>query len=157
MNIKIRKVKASDWPAMKKLTAGIWAFHRPLFRKIDPSFVAFSRSTSRKKFLKWARQRKTYFIVAVDDTAPVGYLLAGIRNYPDDRKLLIGHLAQIFVIPKYRGKGVSDLLWKDTLKWFKMGRVKFLQLNVVANNVHAIKFYKKWGLKPYMLMMNKKL
>jgi len=156
MEVKIRKVKAGDWPVMKKTMEDIWKYHRPLFRKIDSSFEAFARSTPKKKFIKWTRQRNSYFILAESSKKPIGYLLARVDKDPANPKISFGKLTQIFVIPRYRGKGVSDLLWQDVLKWFKSRRVDFLQLYVTVNNKHAIEVYKKWGFKPYMIRMVKK-
>lgn len=156
MDIKIRKVKASDWLLMKKLLEGIWGYHRPLFKKIDPSFVAFDRPVKKKKFIKWTRQRNTRFILAESAKKPIGYAIARVHKDPAGPKIMMGNLTQIFVLPKYRGKGVADLLWDDVLVWFKSRKVDFLQLFVTVNNKHAINVYKKWGFKSFMIRMSQK-
>lgn len=156
MDIKIRKVKASDWLLMKKLLESIWDHHRPLFKQIDSAFESFVRPVSKKKFLKLIRQRNSYFILAEYNSKPIGYIFARVHRDPSDPKTVLGNLSQIFIIKKFRGKGVSDLLWNETLEWFKSRKVDFLQLYVTVNNGHAVRVYKKWGFKPFMTRMVKK-
>lgn len=156
MNIKIRKVTIKDWLVVKKLNNEFWAYHRPLFRKIDKDLLVFIRSTSKSQFQKWIRARKNYFIVAMDGTKIIGYAFARLQKDRHNSKILFGHLTQIYVSPNYRGKGVSDKLWEDILNWFKIKKVNFLQLFVTINNHHAINLYKKWGFKSHIIFMRQK-
>jgi ribosomal protein S18 acetylase RimI-like enzyme len=158
MDIKLRKIKKSDWPQMKKLLQEYSNYHKNIFKQIDPSFAIFETGYQKKDFEKMLNKKRKMFLAACDGDKIVGFILAKIIEVKGDKtKFKQGYLSEIFVTEKYRGKGVSELMWQEVLKWFKKEKVKFIQLSVLANNEKPQQIYKKWGFKSLSLIMTRKL
>ena len=68
----------------------------------------------------------------------------------------IGYLHAMVTKKKYRGKGVSNKLYQELLKWFRKNKCAAVSLEVFAINP-AVKLYEKWGYKISTHKMWKKL
>ena len=66
----------------------------------------------------------------------------------------IGFLEDIFVCKKYRGAGVSRLLYDKIGKWFRKNKCEIEKLLVLSKNP-AAHIYEKWGFSPVILEMRK--
>lgn len=80
--------------------------------------------------------------IAVEDGQGVGVVLSGIKNYEGIKTMRCGALA---VSKEYRGKGISESLFKLHLEEGKKNGCKQLFLEVIKGNDRAINFYKKHG------------
>lgn len=78
---------------------------------------------------------------AVEETA-VGFAL--FAHLPQDD---VAHLLKIFMIPEYRGKGVTVLFWRELAFALEERGAKQVYLEVEASNKRAIGFYEKIGFK----------
>jgi ribosomal-protein-alanine N-acetyltransferase len=56
------------------------------------------------------------------------------------------HLHHFGILPEYQGKGLSDILMKDSLKFVKEKGYQ-VKLEVHKSNTRAIKIYKRSGFK----------
>ncbi len=158
MDIKLRKIKQSDWPQMKKLLNEYSDYHRNLFKQTDPSFVVFETGYQLKDFQKMLNKKKKIFLAACDNEKIIGFILAKVIKVRGEKtNFKQGYLSELFVTKKFRGKGIAELMWQEALKWFKKEKVKFIQLNVLAENQIPQKIYKKWGFKPLTFIMIKKV
>lgn len=83
-----------------------------------------------------------YSYVAFDDEKPVGLILGGIKSYEGIKTLRCGTMC---IHPEYRGKGISQKLFKYHKQIGTEHNCKQLFLEVVVGNDRAISFYKKLG------------
>jgi len=158
MEIKLRKIKKSDWPQINKLWKEYSNYHRKIFQQTDQSFVIFEPPLTIKGFNKFLNKKKKIFLAACDNDKIIGFIFARVRDIEfRNGKFVQGSLSEIFVTQKYRGKGVAELMWQEAMDWFKKEKVKFIQLHVLYNNKKPQEIYKKWGFKPLGLMMKRKI
>ena len=156
MDITFRNLKARDWPEIRKLSDEFQRYNLKLTRKFDRSHIFFERPFTKKDFLKILRRKDKLYVAALYKEKIIGFAYA--QTVPDERykSKSVGWLSEIFITKKYREKGVADNIWDEIFEWFKLKKVSFIKLNVLCNNEHAIKVYKKWGFKPYTMIMSRK-
>ena len=104
------------------------------------------------------RKRNEVLLVAEDGDKIIGFLLGSIKKRPSIFKLKrIGHLDELYVNRRYRGKGISSKLKDEFFKWLKKKEIKYVNLDVITLNKKAIKIYKKWGFNDHLIDMVRKL
>jgi len=69
----------------------------------------------------------------------------------------IAIIHDMYVEPEFRRKGIGETLLKECIKRIKRYHVKSVRLNVLINNMEAIRFYLKHGFRPRMLSMERSL
>lgn len=84
------------------------------------------------------------YMVAVEENTIIGILIASSRELA--RIKHVGDLI-VGVDKKYWGTGVGSKLMTELLKWAKLAQLKKLSLEVVEENIRAIKLYEKYGFK----------
>lgn len=100
---------------------------------------------------------KKAVLVAEKDGKLIGYIYGRILLKP---KMVLGRIGLIedwFVVKKYRGKGVSMMLWDKLMEWFRKKGCNRLELDVYTTNRHAINVYHKMGFIDKTLSMTKRL
>ncbi|ABW20254.1 GNAT family N-acetyltransferase [Alkaliphilus oremlandii] len=80
--------------------------------------------------------------IALDGEEPVGLILGGIKNFDGLRTIRCGALC---IHPDYRGKGISQELFKLHKALAVAKGCKQMFLEVIVGNDRAIKFYKNLG------------
>lgn len=156
MDIKLRRMKTADWLGVKKLSEEFREYNLKLVKKFDDSHTFFEIPFAKRDFLKILRRKDKYYVLVLDGDKIIGFAYAQVSVCNFNKSKSIGYLSDIFITNKYRGKGIADIVWNELLKWFKLKKVSFLQLNVFINNEPAIKVYKKWGFRPYTMIMSQK-
>ena len=68
-----------------------------------------------------------------------------------------GFLADIFVMPEARGKGLGRALIAGCEDWARERCHKLLTIGVLTRNAHAIRAYEGAGYAPYTLMLRRYL
>ncbi len=63
------------------------------------------------------------------------------------------YLGFMLVHPKYRGQGFNSVIINELLVWCKSQSVKEIRLDVYAENISAIKAYKKINFEERMIEM----
>ncbi len=102
------------------------------------------------------KDRNKLYLVALCAGEIVGFSIAEIsRKKYQETKVVEGTIARLYVIRKFRGKGVSSLLLERINRWFKTKKVKYIDICVLAKNTKAMDVYKKWGFKPFVVVMQK--
>ena len=69
----------------------------------------------------------------------------------------MGCIDDLFVLRKFRKKGIALKLIKEFMKLSKKDKIKIIRLGVKINNKPAIKLYKKLGFEIKHYEMDKKL
>ena len=100
---------------------------------------------------------KSKIFVAEDKGRLIGYIHGRIINRP---KMVLGRVGIVedwFVEKKYRGKGISRVLWGKLEEWFKVKGCNRLELDAYTTNKHAIDIYHMMGFLDKTMSMTKKL
>lgn len=86
-------------------------------------------------------EKKHQFIIAFDDTEPVGFASYGLKSVEEPG---VYRLHKLYVIPGLHGKGVGKKLIQFIVDDILLNGAKKLELNVNRQN-QAIQFYEKMG------------
>ena len=99
-------------------------------------------------------------LIAQDADKAAGWAFA----YDQNAELFIveperrhGFLAEIFVMPEARGKGLGRALIAGCEDWARERGHKLLTIGVLTRNAHAIRAYEGAGYAPYTLMLRRYL
>lgn len=84
------------------------------------------------------------FLVAHIDDTPIGYLVANVHS-------VMTCVHSIFVLPRFRKRGVATALLNECMKFINDAQV--LQLDCFAGNKEAYALYTKFGFEPYFITM----
>ena len=85
---------------------------------------------------------KEHSFIALDNNKPIGVIFGGIKIYEGRKTMRCGTLA---VIQEYRGKGVSQELFKLHKNEGLNNKCTQLFLEVITENYMAVKFYESLG------------
>lgn len=86
-----------------------------------------------------------YLVYRNADSSIAGWILLGENtDYFSDKKF--GFIYDVYVLPEYRGRGISKVLIKEGISTLKTLGYEEVRLNVFATN-HAKEIYKKVGFK----------
>jgi GNAT superfamily N-acetyltransferase len=99
-------------------------------------------------------------LIAEDGGKPVGWAFAH-----DERAELFvveperrhGFLAELYVTPEVRGKGLGRALIESCEKWARERGHRLLTVGVLAQNPSAIRAYEGAGYAPYVMIMRRYL
>lgn len=154
--MKIRLARISDTKDIARLLIQICNVHnngRPdLFKKNGQKYTI-------AEIENMISDSETPIIVAEDETqSVVGYAMCVIKTVADDLALQdvkTLYLDDLCVDEKNRRKGTGSLLYKAVLDYAKKTGCYNVTLNVWCCNPKAIEFYKKCGLTPQKITMEK--
>ncbi len=153
----IRKATPKDVKVLLVLWNELMQFHR-----IRGSSMLDLVDDAERKWKLWVlkgiKSSNRLVLVAKEDDEIVGYSLSAIKNNVKVFKLKrLGHIFDLYVKEKYRGKGIGEQLVKETLAWFKKKKMTYASIGVHAINPEAHGLYKKWGFRDMHIEMRKKL
>ena len=90
------------------------------------------------------------FFVAEENGKIIGYIEGSVfKNYDIFKIKKKGLIDTLYVLPKYRKKGVAKKLVNEILKWFRSKGIKHFTLGTHALHKKAILFWKHMGFKEY--------
>src|SRR5699024_6161934 len=95
-----------------------------------------------------------YYLVYVENEHICGWIGVG-QSYDFYSAEIIGIIPELYVLPKYRKKGIAEKLCKAAFERLKHDGYKSVQLNVFAGN-HAKKLYEKLGFQDISILMERK-
>lgn len=160
--IKIRPLQNKDKKQLLNLAIDFFEKNQRgeiVSKKILPllSYKNYNRHVKEdvKKYMK--DSKKEAIFVAEKDKTLIGYIYGKVVVKP---KMVLSRIAIVedwFVIKKYRGKGISLMLWNRLMKWFKKKKCRRIELDVYTTNKHAIDVYHKMGFLDKTIVMTKKL
>ncbi len=160
----IRKIRLKDVGKITALWLDFMKEHDEIVLAENPSLKNFIKKDSNiskgyKEFLaKLVRSKNSTALIATDNKEIIGYLLIEIgKEIPIYKHKKIGHIYDLYVIPKYRAQKVSSKLKKEAFKWLKEKKIKFASIPLFTDNKKARSIYKKWGFTEYKLEMRKKI
>jgi len=156
MKIIIKRAHKKDWLKLAKLHHDFRRFHFKIIDKISRKFRIFEAPYLQVTFKRILRDKKKLYLVAICGKEIIGFAIAEIAHKKyQEVKVVEGTIARLYVTKKFRGKGVSTLLLKRIQHWFNAKKVKYVDICVLAKNIKAMDVYKKWGFKPFVVVMQK--
>jgi GNAT superfamily N-acetyltransferase len=137
--ITIRRAKPGDIDALAALWNGLMLHHVKLYgrdkRAENHELRRDAESVWRRYALKQMRSRNGLVLIAEDSGKPAGYSLNLIKpNIPVFRIRKLGHIADLYLEPGYRGKGIGKLLRDEAVRWFRKKGIKHASIAVHALN-----------------------
>ena len=157
MTIREARLPA-DEPAILSFINGLQDYEAAFEpdRRRDPNF---SIEPWRELQHRCAEKHGT-MLIAQDADKAAGWAFA----YDQNAELFIveperrhGFLAEIFVMPEARGKGLGRALIAGCEDWARERCHKLLTIGVLTRNAHAIRAYEGAGYAPYTLMLRRYL
>jgi GNAT superfamily N-acetyltransferase len=150
----VRKAKIKDVPKISESAVELLKYHANL----DPYFapVKDAKEIYAKYFKRCIHSATKQLLVAECDEEFAGYALIEIATRPPVLKVRnMGVVNDIFVIEKFRKRGIGKELFAGMLAWIKIKKTNYTSLNYIelAVNVEDIvskKAWKKYGFKEYM-------
>lgn len=98
---------------------------------------------------------KIKILVVVEKSKIIGFGIANVVNAKNKGfKNNFGYISEVYVLPKYRGKGIGTKLINGLIKWLKPKKIKKIDIVVFIDNP-AKKLYEKIGFKPIKQTMSK--
>ena len=162
--IIVRKAKINDVPLILKLFSDFMKEHEKIVTQKDPALKPhIQRKNNAANIFRKFIERNIRSNKAVVDIAEVneeiaGYSLSFIKNIPPVYNLdRIGHISDLYVKKKFRGKGISTMLKDESFRFFKRKGLKYVSIMVQRQNNDAHSIYKKWGFFDFHIDMRRKL
>lgn len=88
---------------------------------------------------------REYSVIAFDKGQAVGFILGNVKEYHGIKTMRCGGFA---VVPTHRSKGVGQALFEKHKELAIENNCKQLYLEVLKENVRAVKFYEEAGYTP---------
>ena len=157
MSVREARLPA-DEPAILSFITGLQDFEAAFEpnRRRDPAFAADHWRDAQHR----CAQKHGIMLIAEEAGKAVGWAFA----YEEHGELFIteperrhGFLAEIFVMPDARGKGLGRALIAACEDWARGRGHQLLTIGVLANNARAIRAYEGAGYAPYTLMLRRYL
>ena len=101
---------------------------------------------------------RNFLLIARNRNRLVGFASASVpHDYPLEVSEFVGVIDDVYVLPKFRGRGIGKRLVVESLKKMKDKSVNAVRLIVLKENKTAIKLYEKLGFRIYRYGMTKSL
>lgn len=107
----------------------------------------------RAKYETWLASPDAFVLAAEAGGELVGYALARVKDQPPgswERGAKTGVLESLSVRADQRGGGIGTRLFEAVRAEFVARGAREYQLDVIATNADAIRFYTRQGLVPYV-------
>ena len=115
---------------------------------VDGALVAQPAPDAREKWIKYITVHLTtpslaqVWKVLADDGSIMGFCVADIEEDGDEP---FGMVADVLVLPSFRGHGAGEALLNTAIAWLKSRGVKDIYLESGKNNHSAHRFFEKRG------------
>lgn len=150
-NLVIRKATINDLEDILLLSDGLTLSDLPYDKEVD---VDWAHTEVGKKFYEdKINEVSGICLVAEAEGKLIGYIVADRKYMASYRKVTAAELINIYVVEKYRSKGVGKKLMDAFKDWAKSLGVDKVAVNVFALNEKGINFYKREGFLPQDLTL----
>jgi GNAT superfamily N-acetyltransferase len=105
-------------------------------------------------------EKRGVFLIAEDNGAPVGWAFAHDQTaevFVVEAERHHGTLAELYVVPRARGKGLGRALIEGCEAWARGRGHKLLTVGVLTKNPSAIRAYEGAGYAPYWVTLRRYL
>jgi diamine N-acetyltransferase len=139
--ISIYKKGTESIPLIRSLSERIWPEAYGSILTDNQISYMLSLMYSEESLASQINQKQHQFIIAYDDTEPVGFASYGLKSMHETG---VYRLHKLYVIPGLHGKGVGKKLIQCIVDDILPKGAEKLELNVNKQN-RAIQFYEKMG------------
>lgn len=159
--IIIRKAKVQDVPRIAQLAVELLKYHGKINTYFAPG--ANAKETYAKYFRSCIYSSKKQLLVAELGDEIAGYALAQIALRPPVFKVKeTGLVDDMYVLERFRRKGVATQLFAGLQDWIKNKKVKYATLKYIELSVNikddiSHKFWAKLGFREYMSKQRMKI
>jgi len=123
--------------------------------KIDFPDSRYKRLLFQRILQKEYKEGPEGMMILMDESQKIGFLWLNIR-YDPYRERKYGYVHYLYLIPRYRNRGLGQKLIKKTEEYFfKRKKLNIIQLGTGTHNIPALKLYKKMGYKPRRMILEK--
>lgn len=154
--IRLRRAQEKDIKGIGRLLLQVNALHHEGRADL---FKAGARKYSDAQLKEILKEEKTPVFVAVTDIGEVeGYAFCIFQSHPDDSILTdvkTLYIDDLCVDENTRGKGIGTQLFSFVSDFARERGCYNLTLNVWSCNPAALRFYKRCGLKPQKIGLEK--
>ncbi len=134
-------------------------------QELSQELMEYEKSITKREFmfnLDWALTGEGYenyksnisrdelYVVCIDDKI-IGYMTCWINRRLPWLAYKTMEIGNLYVEPEYRGKGIGTELINKAKELCKENDIKYLKVEVTADNEQAKEFYKKNGLYSYTI------
>ncbi len=138
-NIQIIKLPPERWNEYKTLRLRALKDDPQAFGSSYAKEVAYSDE-------KWREKTNDNVFFACNGNDLVGMM--GIWQSEDDKNNKVANVFGVYVIPEFRGKGISKMLMQSLVEELKTSpNISKLKLTVNKDQVSAVKLYEAFGFK----------
>ena len=154
--MEVVKALKSDIPAILELWKELMDFHVPFDSRYTLSEGA--EESMKDHLERLVEAEDALVIMAVENTKPMGFGIARIRNYPPVFiKQTHGTIEDLAVSSEHRRKGIGELMLNEMLDWFRSLGIDRVELRVASMNTIGYSFWRKHGFADYMYIMYRDL
>ncbi len=153
MEFKVRKAKKEDIYSINELDRESTKYHE----KFDKDFYTISEKQwkiKKNSQIKAIQSSTDLILVAETDKKVVGYIWGYTKTV---NKHKVGIIQELIVTSKQRGRGIGNELIKRMLDFLKNRKCIISKIDVVVDNLPAIKVYENVGFKKKEYKMQLKL
>lgn len=154
-NLAIRRAEEDDIPAIDKLLFEVHKVHSDVRPDL---FKTGAKKYSDDELKKIIADDKSPVFVADKDGEIAGYIFCVHKQYINDNNMTdikTLYIDDLCVDKAFRGKHIGKALYEYALDYAKRCGCYNVTLNVWADNVNALRFYKKIGLNIQKIGMEK--
>jgi len=152
----IRKAHLNEVPQTAVMALDMLKFHKKYdkFWTPTPQAIKFYR----KQHSKAIHSRNSLLLVAEDKGRLVGFSLCRAKKYPPViTSKAYGYISDVFVIPRYRRKGITKLFLDEMFDWMRSKKLDYAELLYAPMNPLAAGAWRKYGFKELLINGFKKL
>lgn len=137
--------------AVEPLWNALQEHHVRVTPELDPQTpkreLADAWRIRRSKYVRWLEDPETFFIVAEDESGPVGYAFVtvgpGYASWKTGERA--GELETLSVLPEHRGRGVGAELIEAAWHRLEQLGIDDLAITTTKTNVDSHRFYERQG------------
>ncbi len=143
--MKIKPINRNDVSTIKDLWESLNAHHLAMATNFKQFYSGF---TFEKRIESLSKKDRLTIFVAQDRGENIGYCIASV----DDRA---GEIDSIFVQAQHRRTGIGSELLSRALQWLENQGCETIRVGIAEGNEAAAGFYKRFGFKERMIVMQR--
>ena len=158
--IVIRKARLNDIDTLISLENELYNNQIEYLRESKSQNLGdFSLKKDSNKFLKQfilrtIRSKNGLVLIAEFDKKIAGYLIIIVKkNIPIFKLEKLAEITDLYIKEEFRGKGISNKLRDEVLKWCRIKKISSITLDLLPENIHAKRIYEKWGFNEFLIEM----
>ena len=151
----VRPAAPQDKDALAQLWQALVDYHARLDDRLPRAAQGAATRYAERLLRRVGRDSSTRAYVAEVDGQVVGYVLGSVLALHPDlfEQRDAGFIADLFVLPAYRRRGIARRLVAAINTWFAEQGMRTVEWSVAAANAEGIRFWQALGGEPIMVQM----